>query len=72
MGTVFAAMSTWTALTWHTVIKPEFKNKNVTSKTYGIFNMKIIYFKSTQKNMNIKGIAAHINKELINGILVLL
>ena len=45
METVFGELSSWTALTWLTVMKTAFKNKNMKSKYFGIFNMKILNFK---------------------------
>ena len=41
MGTVFAEMSFWTGLAWHTVMKTVFKTKIMKSESFGIFFMKI-------------------------------
>ena len=41
MGTVFAEMSSWTALKWCIVIKTSFKTKNMKSESFGIFIMEI-------------------------------
>ena len=46
MGTVFAEMSSWAALTWYTVMKTGFKTKNMKSESFGIFIIKIVDFKS--------------------------
>ena len=42
MGTVFAEMSSWIALTWYTVMKTAFNTKNMKSESYGIFIVKKI------------------------------
>ena len=42
MGTVFKEISSWTALTWYTVMKTEFKNKNMKSESFGILIKKIL------------------------------
>ena len=42
MGTVFTEMTSRTALTWYTVMKTAFKNKNIKR----IFIMKILNFKN--------------------------
>ena len=41
MGIIIEEMSSWTALTWHTGTKIAFETKNVQSKYFGIFIMKI-------------------------------
>ena len=46
MGTFFAEMSSWTALTWFTVTKTTFKTKNMKSDSFGIFIIKFLDFKS--------------------------
>ena len=46
MGTVFAEISSWTALKWYTVMKTEFKTKNMKTESFGIFITKILNFKS--------------------------
>ena len=46
MGTVFADMSSSTALTGRTGMKASFKTKNMTSKYFGNFIIKILNFKS--------------------------
>ena len=42
MGPVFAEMSSYTALTWYTVMKTPFKLKNVKSESFGTFIIKLI------------------------------
>ena len=49
MRTVFAGMSSWTALTWYKVTKTTFKTKNVKSKSFWMFFMKILNFESDRK-----------------------
>ena len=49
MGTVFAEMSSWTALTWYKVTKTALKTKNMKSESFGIFIMKILDFESDRK-----------------------
>ena len=44
METVLAEMSSWTTLTWYTVMKTAFKTQNMKSELFGIFNMKILNF----------------------------
>ena len=51
METVFAEMSSWTALTWYEVTKTAFKTKNIKRESFGIFIMKILNFE--WKNMYI-------------------
>ena len=46
MGTVFVEISSWTALTWYTVMKTVFMTKNRKRGSLGIFIMNISYFKS--------------------------
>ena len=46
MGTVFAEMSSWTALAWYTVMKTAFKTKSMISESFEIFFMKILNFSS--------------------------
>ena len=45
MGTVIEEISSWTALTWYTVMKTEFKTKNIKSESFGIFIKKILNLK---------------------------
>ena len=45
MRTVYAEMSSWTALTGFTVMKTAFKIKNVKSEIFFIFIMKFLNFK---------------------------
>ena len=44
METIFAEMSSSTALTWCTVIKTEFYTKHIKSEYFGIFIMKMLDF----------------------------
>ena len=44
MGTVFADMSSWTALTWYTVMTTASKTKNMKSESFGIFTIKFFEF----------------------------
>ena len=37
-------LSSWTALTWYTVMKTAIKAKNMKRKSFGIFIMKILNF----------------------------
>ena len=46
MGTVFADMSSWAALTWYAVMKTAFKTTNMKTESFGIFIMKIFNLKS--------------------------
>ena len=52
MGTICAEMLSWTALTWYTVLKTEFKTKNMKNESFGSFIMKI--FKSDGRKCMIK------------------
>ena len=51
MGTVFAEMSSFTALTWHNGIKTAFKTKYMRSIYFRIFVMKILDLKSEENVM---------------------
>ena len=42
MGTLFAEMSSWMALTWYTVMKTAFKTNYMESESVGIFIIKIL------------------------------
>ena len=61
MGTVFAEMSSWTALTWYKVIKTEFKAKNMNSESFRILNIK--FFRVIEEYVYRN--TAHNNKGLI-------
>ena len=45
MGTAFAKMSSWTALTRYTVMETVFSINNMKNESFGIFIMKILDFK---------------------------
>ena len=64
MGTVIAEMSSCTALTWHTWLKTAFETKNMKSKYFGMFIMKISKYKVIEENAHLKN-TTHNNKELI-------
>ena len=49
METVFAEMSSWTALTWHKMTWTGIKAKNMKSEYFRIFPMKILNFESDRK-----------------------
>ena len=47
IGTVFAELSSWTALEWYTVMKTAFKTKNTKRESKKIFfSIKVLNFKS--------------------------
>ena len=54
MGTVFAEMSSWTALTCYKVMKSAFKTKNMQSESFVIFIMKILNLRVIEENVYLK------------------
>ena len=46
MGTDFAEMSFWTALAWKIVMKTALRQKNMKSKYFGNFIIKILNFET--------------------------
>ena len=49
--TIFAEMSSWTAVTWQTVMKTAFETKNMKRKYFGIFIMIILNLESDKMHI---------------------
>ena len=65
MGTVFAEMSSRTALTWYKVMKIAFKTKIMKSDFFWYIYYEVFKFKEGLKKMNIQRNTAHKKKEFI-------
>ena len=57
-------MSSWTALTWYTVVKTAFKTKNRKSKSFGILIMKFLNIKSDWRKCIFKEIQPKTTRKL--------
>ena len=65
MGTDFAGMSSWTALTWKRGMKTVFKTKSMRSQYLGTVIIKILNFKSGSRKYIFKEIQ-HITRRIYN------
>ena len=54
MGTVYAEMLSWKALTWYIVMKTAFMTKNMESESFGIFIIKFLHLRAIEENVYLK------------------